>query len=334
MFETETLENVIKQSGILGTRSPSASGWYTIKCRICNDYKNRGGFLFENNAVMFHCFNCGSTAGHTASSQKFSKGMYQVLTAFGVDIASARKTLFASFMSHGADSIETDDEREYRMSIQAPSVIELPDEFEFLNGANPNHTDAIKYVSDRFVDYAKYGLMLSTTQNTRDIWYGRVIVPIYNRSNQVIFYQGRSFVGADRRWESPSAPKTNVLFGYHNIDDHSKDYVIVCEGTFDAMCIDGVAILGSEFTSFHIRTLNQVHKKKIVVPQRDKRGYAMALQALEHGYSLSFPDIGRASDINDAVIQYGRLYTERQIISKATTSKYEAQLKLGLWCSN
>jgi DNA primase len=184
------------------------------------------------------------------------------------------------------------------------------------------------------VDFAKYGLMISTTTKPRDIWHGRVIIPIYNRSNQVIFYQGRSFTGAERRWESPSAPKTNVLFGYHNIDDHSKDYVIVCEGTFDAMCIDGVAILGSEFTSFHVRALNGTHKQKIVVPQRDKRGYAMAMQALEHGYSLSFPDIGGAQDINDAVIQYGRLYTERQIVSKATTSKYEAQLKLGLWCSN
>lgn len=334
MFETETLENVIKQSGILGTRSPSASGWYTIKCKICNDYKNRGGFLFENNAVMYHCFNCSSTAGHAPSAQKFSKGMYQVLAAFGVDIASARKTLFASFQSRGTETPETDEEREYRLSVQQPAVLELPDEFEFLAAANPHHVLAIKYVSDRFVDFAKYGAMISTTTNPRDIWYGRVIIPIYNRSNQVIFYQGRSFIGADRRWESPSAPKTNVLFGYHNIDDHSKDYVIVCEGMFDAMCIDGAAILGSEFTSFHIRVLNSTHKKKIVVPQRDKRGYAMALQALESGYSLSFPDIGRAQDINDAVIQYGRLYTEQQIISKATTSKYEAQLKLGLWCSN
>lgn len=332
MFETETLENVIKQSGILGTRSPSASGWYTTKCRICNDYKNRGGFLFENNAVMYHCFNCGHTAGHTASAQKFSKGMYQVLTAFGVDIASARKTLFASFTNPAAE--ETDDEREHRLSIQPPPVLDLPDEFEFLSSANPFHADAIKYVEDRFVDYAKYGMMISPTQNTRDIWYGRVIIPTYNRSNQVIFYQGRSFINAERRWESPSAQKTNVLFGYHNLDDQGKDYVIVCEGTFDAMCIDGAAILGSEFTPFQVRILNNVHKKKIVVPQRDKRGYAMALQALEHGYSLSFPDIGQAKDINDAVIQYGRLYTEQQILAKATTSKYEAQLKLGLWCSN
>jgi hypothetical protein len=60
----------------------------------------------------------------------------------------------------------------------------------------------------------------------------------------------------------------------------------------------------------------------------------MAVQALDHGYSLSFPDIGQASDINDAVVQYGRLYTEQQILAKATTSKYEAQLKLGVWCSN
>jgi hypothetical protein len=60
----------------------------------------------------------------------------------------------------------------------------------------------------------------------------------------------------------------------------------------------------------------------------------MALAVLEQGYSLSFPDIGQAKDINDAVVKYGRLYVEQQILTKSTSDKYSAQLKLGLWCSN
>jgi len=331
MFETDTLENVIKQSGILGTRSPSASGWYTVKCKVCNDYKPRGGFLFENNAVMYHCFNCGHTAGHTPAAQKFSKGMYQVLTAFGVDISTARKTLFASFGQHPEE--ETDEEREHRLMLQPPAPIDLPEEFEFLNKSNPDHAQAIAYVESRLADYSKYGLMISTKQT--GLWHNRVIIPMYDRSNKVIFYQGRSYTGNGSRWESPkNTPKLNVIFGYHNLDDHNRDYVVVCEGLFDAMSIDGIAIIGSEFSPFHHRILAQSHKKKIIVPQRDARGYAMALEALDHEYHLSFPDIGQAKDINDAVVQYGRLYTEHQILSKTTTSKYEAQLKLGIWCSS
>lgn len=332
MFETETLDTVIKQSGILGTRSPSASGWYNVKCRICSDYKARGGFMFENNAVMYHCFNCGHTAGHTPASQKFSKKMYELLVAFDIDISAAKKTLFASFGAVPAE--ETEDDRRYRQSIQPPPVIDLPPAFQFINASNPDHAEAIAYIEARFVDYAKYGLMVSTTARPSNQWYKRIIVPVYNRANQVIYYQGRTYNNHHMRWDSPQDPKANVLFGYHNLDDYDKDYVIVCEGPFDMMSIDGVAILGSELTPFHIRALDSSSKKKIVVPQRDQRGYALALQAIEHGYSLSFPDIGQASDINDAVVQYGRLYTEQQILTKATTSKYEAQLKLGLWCSH
>jgi hypothetical protein len=329
MFETETLETVIKQSGILGTRSPSASGWHTVKCKLCNDYKARGGFMFENGTTMYHCFNCGHTAGHAITAKNFSKGMYVVLTAFDVDISAAKKSLFASFGNHE----ETEEEVVHRELYRQPPPLELPTEFEFINAANPDHADAIKYVTDRFVDYAKYGLMVSTTTNPKKKWYKRIIVPVYNRSNQVIFYQGRTYDNHPERWASPADPKANVLFGYHNLDDYNKDYVIICEGPFDMMSIDGIAILGSEFSPFHTRVLNTSSKKKIVVPQRDKRGYALALQALDNGYSLSFPDIGGAQDINDAIVKYGRLYTEQQIVTKTTSSKYEAQLKLGMWCS-
>ena len=256
--------------------------------------------------------------------------MFEVLTAFDIDIPTARKTLFASFSS---TTEQTDEERLYRASVLPPPTITLPDEFEFLSATNERHAQAVEYVKDRCVDHLKYGLMVSNVTNKANAWYGRVIVPMYNRSNQVIFFQGRSFIGSKKRWDSPDVPKGNVLFGYHNLDDYSKDYIIVCEGLFDAMSIDGVAILGSEFSPYHIRILNQSSKKKIIVPQRDARGYAMSLQALDHGYSLSFPDIGGAQDINAAIIQYGRLYTEQQILAKQTTSKYEAQLKLGLWCS-
>jgi len=329
MFETETLENVIKQSGILGTRSPSSSGWHIVKCKICNDYKARAGFIFENGASTFHCFNCGHAAGHAPSSQKFSKGMYEVLTAFNVDISAAKKSLFASF---GAQE-DTTEEAIHREQYRQPPPIEVPSEFEFLNVTNPTHAEAIRYTETRFVDYAKYGLMISTTTNSRNKWYKRIIVPMYNRSNQVIYYQGRTYDNHAKRWDSPSDPKANVLFGYHNLDDYSKDYIIICEGPFDMMSIDGVAILGSEFSPYQIRVLTVSSKKKIVVPQRDKRGYALALQALEQNYSLSFPDIGGAQDINDAIVKYGRLYTEQQIVAKMTSSKYEAQLKLGMWCS-
>jgi hypothetical protein len=332
---TNLLEQIVKES--ISLEPPNARGWCGVLCKVCNDAGHKGpraAFIFTGFKTSYHCFNCGKKSVFDPSAGKMSNNMVGILTAFGVPFSLITKASNEYFFNTPLTATEILEDQRERSKIAHPTPITLPDEFEFISPANPDHQDAIDYLTPRCVDYQKYGLMVSSTTNPKNKWYKRIIVPMYNRTNQIIFYQGRTYTNHKMRWESPTDPKSNVLFGYHNLDDYDKDYIIVCEGTFDAMCIDGVAILGSSFTPFHLNTLNLSRKKKIVVPQRDKRGYAMALQALEHGYSLSFPDIGRASDINDAVIQYGRLYTERQIVSKATTSKYEAQLKLGLWCSN
>lgn len=331
MFEISTLEEVIKQSGVLAARPPSAAGWHTVKCSVCSDYKERAGFRFDGGNTSYHCFNCSLLAGHSTTANKFSTKMMSVLVAFGIDLSAARKTLFAGF---GATTTVTAEDTDARNRVAHPTPIALPPEFQFISSTNPAHADAIAYLTPRCVDFTKYGLMVSTTTDPKNKWYKRVIVPMYNRGNNIIFYQGRTYSGHKMRWESPTDPKSNVLFGYHNLDASDKDYVIVCEGPFDAMSVDGVAILGSSFTPFHEHVLALSRKKKIVIPQRDKNGRTMALRALELGFTLSFPDIGGSQDINDAIIQYGRLYVEQQIITKCTTSKYSAQLKLGVWCLN
>ena len=44
----------------------SPSGWHTMNCPVCTfngqsrpDTRKRGGFNFNNDAVAYHCFNCG-----------------------------------------------------------------------------------------------------------------------------------------------------------------------------------------------------------------------------------------------------------------------------------
>lgn len=330
MFETQTLEQLIRQSGVLGTRPPSSSGWHTVNCRLCGDYKPRGGFLFDHGSVAYKCFNCGTKTTHKQSYQKFQKDMYAVLIAFGIDMQLARRTLFQSWSN--PTEMTPEEEAEHKLLLPPP-VITLPAEFEFLNSTNPAHAAAIVYVESRKINYRKYGLMVSNTTNSENKWFERVIVPVYNRSQQFIFYQGRSYTGSNKRWDSPRDSKQNVLFGYHNLDD-DRDTVIVCEGTFDAMSVDGVSILGSEFSQFQANMLNQSRKTKIIVPNKDKNGYRMATQALALGFNLSFPDFGDADDINTALQQYGRMYVEQQILQKIATTTYKAELKLGVWCAS
>ena len=49
-------------------RSPS--GWTTLNCPMCTqfgqprpDTRKRGGFMFADESVVYHCFNCGFKVG-------------------------------------------------------------------------------------------------------------------------------------------------------------------------------------------------------------------------------------------------------------------------------
>ena len=87
MFQQISLESVIRDSGVLSTRPPTTLGWYEVKCAVCNDYKHRGAFKFdENGVVAYHCFNCGHRALFKPGQTSFSARMTQTLRAFGIDL--------------------------------------------------------------------------------------------------------------------------------------------------------------------------------------------------------------------------------------------------------
>ena len=56
----EKIEELIRSHVYLGKQS--ATGFELVKCQICNDYKERGGFKFSENEIGYNCFNCGTSA--------------------------------------------------------------------------------------------------------------------------------------------------------------------------------------------------------------------------------------------------------------------------------
>jgi DNA primase len=103
---------------------------------------------------------------------------------------------------------------------------------------------------------------------------------------------------------------------------------IVTEGIFDALSIDGVAVMHDEINSDQALLLSTLNKQIIVVPDRDKTGLKMCDRALELGYQVSLPvweaDI---KDVNDAVVRYGKLPTLLSILQSATNSKIKIEMQ-------
>jgi len=100
------------------------------------------------------------------------------------------------------------------------------------------------------------------------------------------------------------------------------------EGIFDALSIDGCAVMHSTISNEQAEVLAQLNKRVIVVPDRDKAGLEICDRALELGYSVSIPNWHPdVKDVNDAVIRYGKLPTLLSILQNATMSKIKIEMK-------
>jgi len=207
---------------------------------------------------------------------------------------------------------------------------ELPEGSELLEDIlrsdNPDERaiSAAKYLLDRgiydFVD---------TYWSPHPIFRQRVIFPFY-QGERIVGYSGRDFTGKNEAKYMSKTPKDFL----YNIDaiKRNRKYLIVTEGTIDAACLDAVAIMSNEASDTQIDYINQFKGEVIVCPDRDKAGEKLIKQAIENGWSVSFPrwedDL---KDAGDAIQRYGKLYTLKSVIdgSISNSTKINVKMRLG-----
>jgi hypothetical protein len=156
----------------------------------------------------------------------------------------------------------------------------------------------------------------------------RLIIPFY-KDGLVVGYTARAVNDAKPKYISEQQP------GYvFNLDKqkYDKEFVIVCEGPFDAISIDGCALLGAEIKDSQNWLLKQLGKEIVLVPDRDHEGLKTVEQAIEFGWSVSMPDWpDGVKDVNDAVIKLGRLATLYLITTAKESNKLKIQLRAKKW---
>ena len=78
--------------------------------------------------------------------------------------------------------------------------------------------------------------------------------------------------------------------------------------------------------------LNSLNTNKIVVPDRDEAGAKLVDQAIELGWSVSMPEWGNnVNDVNDAVNEYGKMYTLYSIVSASENNELKIKLRSKKW---
>jgi hypothetical protein len=182
---------------------------------------------------------------------------------------------------------------------------------------------AVDYVYKRQIDLTKYDFYW--TADTDHNYHRRVIIPLY-WSGELIGTTSRVVEdGIKPKYYSDYEP--NYVF---NVDRQTpeKKFVIVVEGPFDAMAIDGVAIMSNECSEAQADIIDSLAREVIVVPDADRAGVRLIDQAIEYGWSVSFPVWQETcKDANEAVVKYGRLFVLKSILAAKETSRLKIELR-------
>ena len=298
------------------------SGWISFNAPCCDDKRQRGGFIINGgDAVSYHCFNCGFKAswqpGRTIS-QKMSKLMRDL--NMPDDIISQLRLEALRLNENSTATV--------RQVIPTFEVRALPLESkpinEWLADIPEKLIPILEYIAQRkmYLDYYDFHWTPKVGFSNR------LIIPFY-KDEIIVGYTARAVNDAKPKYISEQQP------GYvFNLDaqKNNREIVIVCEGPFDAISIDGCAILGAEIKDSQNWLLKQLGKEIVLVPDRDHEGLRTVEQAIEFGWSVSMPDWpDGVKDVNDAVIKLGRLATLYLITSSKESNNLKIQLRAKKW---
>jgi len=188
---------------------------------------------------------------------------------------------------------------------------------------HPQFQAAATYVLDRKIDVDRYEFY--TTDSEAYNLHRRIIIPFYWKG-ELIGYTARGLDdNVKPKYHSQYA--TDFVFNV-DLQTAEKKFVIVTEGPFDAMAVDGVAILGNECSENQADTIDSLGREVIVVPDCDPSGVNLINNAIEYGWGVSFPVWhDTCKDINDAVRRYGKLFVLKTILDARETSRLKIELK-------
>ena len=295
----------------------TSAGWLSGNAVCCihngdtQDKRGRGGLKISDNGWSYSCFNCGYTASFVLGRNLTFK---------------ARK--FLQWLNVPGEEIE----RINLESLKQKSITGLLSErqevadklqnIEFEGRDLPADTQLLNEQSEEYL--RQRNILLDYPFLYKTMPRPGIIIP-FTHNNQV--------VGHTTRFLDNRTPKyiQDIQHGYvfgTDLQQANWQYAIVCEGVFDALCINGLAVLHAEINDAQVKLIRNLGKEIIVVPDQDEAGIKLVDRAVELGWAVSMPEWPDCiKDINDAVIYMGRLGTLLTILEAKETSKIKIELR-------
>jgi len=323
---TDTLVNFLPTK-----RKVTPSGWISFNAVCCDDQRQRGGFIVnQGDAVSYHCFNCGFKSSWQPG-RSISQKMRQFMRKLNMpDDIISQLSLEALKLSETdnlsvRDVVPKFDTR--ALPLDAISFEELTTFLKLPDGdyAVPTKfAESVAYLVERKIDPFDYPFYWTNKVGFNS----RIIIPFLYKG-EIVGWTARAINDTKPKYLSEQQP------GYvFNLDNQTSDrkFVIVSEGPFDAISIDGCALLGAEIKDSQNWLLKQLNREIILVPDRDHEGPRTVEQAIEFGWSVSMPDWPAGiKDINDAVVKLGKLAVLYLIAKSKESNELKIRLRAKTW---
>lgn len=314
----------------------SQSGWLSFNAVCCThngdspDTRGRGGVMTNpDGGISYHCFNCNFKTSYQPGrtlSFKFRK----LLNWLGADPTEVKRLVIEAirikdFIKPEDIKIAPEEEIKFderKLPVEAQSFNALAEFYTLAEDAIPpkGFLEAVSYIHGRRIDMQRYDFYW--TPEVENKLSHRVIVPFIYKG-VTVGYTARALVDGIKPKYHSNLP-SHIVFNMDN-QAHDNKFVLVMEGPFDAMAVDGVSVQSNDISDQQVEIIESLGKEVIYVPDFDKHlnkrgqevwpGLYAVEQAIELGWSVSFPIWHEeVKDVSKAVETYGKLFTLKAIL--------------------
>jgi hypothetical protein len=301
------------------------SGWISFNAVCCHynvgsvDKRGRGGLKATEQGWSYHCFNCGYKATFILGRTLSFKAR-RLLGWMGVPDAEIDHLNLESLKHRNIHGILEDRQK----TFTALNAIEFEERdlppFAELLTEEGEYRD---YVRRRGMP-EDFPVMVQM-QNDGVHWTRPHVVIPFTYDNKIVGYTCRFLDNKQPKFISDSQP--GYVFGT-DLQYADWQYVIVTEGIFDALSISGLAVMHNTISDTQARLIRSLGKNVVVVPDQDQAGLELIDRAVELGWAVSIPNwpVG-IKDVNDAVMQLGRLGALLTIVQSRETSRIKIEIR-------
>ena len=328
------LEDIIRQK-VHFTKS-SSTGFHHCHCEVCHDHTDRGGWKFQHGEIGYNCFNCGTSGRYTENSGEITKKMRKILNSFSISNEEIDKEIGKAFFKTKAEgasiSLADVQQKPEKKNYLITPEVSLPKGCMQLGSTDKGievQERIADYLTSRKIDIAEYPFYFSLDPK----FLNYVIIPFF-RNGKIIYWQGRNYTNGSNkkdRWENCTESKENIIFNFDELFRGSGP-LFVTEGIFDALPLNGIALIGSKINEAKTEILKKSRRELIFVIDKDKNGRMVAEKALENGWKITFsPQF--TDDVNKSIITYGHCWTIFELFKQIPKDVLEAKMLIELNCS-